>query len=350
LRDAFDSGSFSSEELLQTITQSRGEGMDARLADWARFLSGAVKSLLARRDHSESGQDSDSPAIFFLGPPPSDLDKPPIKRRLLSQGIVDFTGSMWFMNVDASVGSFVAHELSGEDLLEHAKSNVHLQSLTALLYIPSATASPLVFFRKGVGKEDDERREYDFSSVSTVSPSSVKTAIDRLYEESLKTPNGMYGSVKLWKSGTTFDPIPDTEKAIQALVRSTFIGAFPGLHATEEVMNTAGRYDIGLVSVANGASVYQGILELKVLRKNVNLDLSIKKGIEQAYAYAQELGAPWAQLCSFDMRNVHPDDDPYLDYRTEAEQLSVDLQRWYLFSSHDRYRAHLADVALRAGI
>jgi hypothetical protein len=341
---------FSAAQMQATITLSRGEGMDAGLPDRLRFLSGAVKSLLARRLHVEGREieDSSKPAIFFLGNMPSDVPGEPKKMRLLSQGIADFTGKHWFMNVEASVGTCIDHDLDGEELLDFAKSHAVLRTLPTLLYVPDAESSPLVYFEAGVSNEESHRAEYDFASVTVASPSETRAAIDRLYDQSMKTPNGLYGSAKLWKNGAKYEPVPDTEKAIQALVRSAFIGAFPGLHATEEEMTEAGRFDIALVSKTEGTKVYLGLLELKVLRKGVNPTESIEKGINQAFAYAKEWQIPWAQLCSFDMRDVEPSDDPYANYRAKAAELNVLLERWFLHSTHDRYRAHVTEAVLKA--
>jgi len=323
--------------------------MDSGLPDKLRFLSGAVKSLLARRVQVDGSEpDSDNPAIFFLGNAPKDLASETTRRRLLSQGIADFTGRKWFLNVEASVGSCLEHDLSGEDLLEWAKEHPELGSIPTLLYLPNAQTSPLVFFEDGVANEELKRAEYDFATVAIASPADTRAAIDRLYEQSLKTPNGMYGSAKVWEDGNSYKPIAHTEKALQALVRSAFIGAFPGLHATEEEMTEAGRFDIALVSKNNGTKVYLGLLELKVLRQSANASESIEKGIDQAFAYANEWTIPWAQLCCFDMRNVAPDDDPYADFRAKAQQLHVILDRWFLHSTHDRYRAHVAERELQA--
>ena len=255
---------FSDEEMQATINLSGGEGMDSRLPDELRFLSGAVKSLMTRRAHEDGGTDSSKPAIFFLGGVPSDVPGEPKIKRLLSQGIADFTGRQWFLNVEASVGNYIDHNLDGEELLEFAKWHPELRVRPTLLYLPAAGSSPLVFFKAGVGNEEEHRTEYDFAAVAVASPAETRAAIDRLYEQSLKTPNGMYGSVKLWKDGARYEAVPNTEREIQSLVRSAFIGAFPGLHAIEEEMSEAGRFDIALVSKLKGTKTYLGLLELKV--------------------------------------------------------------------------------------
>ena len=113
-------------------------------------------------------------------------------------------------------------------------------------------------------------------------------------------------------------------------------------------MTEAGRFDIALVSKNEATKVYLGLLELKVLRKGAKPEDSIKKGIDQAFAYAKELHIPWAQLCCFDMRDVAPDDDPYDSYREQAQGLEVVLDRWFLHSTHDRYREYVTDQALKA--
>lgn len=229
-----------------------------------------------------------------------------------------------------------------------ADGHPDLRHMPTLLYVPDAVSSPLVFFEGGVANENLQRIEYDFATVTAATPSETRAAIDRLYDQSMKTPNGMYGSAKLWKDGAKYKPVPETEKVIQALVRSAFIGAFPGLYATEEEMTDAGRFDIALVTMHGGTKTYFGLLELKVLRKGARAEDSIEKGIDQAFAYAKEWAIPWAQLCCFDMRDVAPDDDPFHTYRAKAASLHVDLERWFLHSTHDRYRAHVADQALEA--
>lgn len=338
---------FSEAELLDTITQSRGEGMDAGLPPETRFLSGAVKSLLTRRANPDAS-DSGRPAIFFFGSVPLEFRGQSTQRRLLSQGIHDFTGKLWFVNLDASAGDFVEHDLDGEGLLSYASEDPELSQAATLLYLPSVGSSPLVFFAKGVANEEQARKEYDFAAVVLASPAETRAAIDRLHEQILETPNGMYGSTNLWSDGQKYKPVPHTEKVIQSLVRSAFIGAFPGIYATEEEMTEAGRFDIALVSHRPGTRTYLGLLELKVLRKTENADNSIAKGINQAFAYADKRRIPWAQLCCFDMREVSADDDPFVTHREKAKELEVLLERWFLHSTHDRYRDHVAAKQLAA--
>ncbi|WP_445337797.1 hypothetical protein [Clavibacter sp. CFBP 8614] len=340
---------FSQAAMQATIASSRGEGMDSGLPDAQRFLSGAVKIILARKENKQlANSDSTKPAIFFLGPPPPEASDSTTKRRLLSQGQIDFTGKQWFVNVSASSGDFKDHDLDGEGLLQSASEHPMLSQVPTLLYLPDADSSPLVFFESGVANEETSRAEYDFVDISVASPADTRAAIDRLYHQSLKTPGGMYGSTKLWRDGAKYRPVPNTEKAIQALVRAAFIGAFPGLHATEEEMTDAGRFDIALVSVSENTKVYLGLLELKVLRKGEKAEESIAKGMHQAHAYAKEWSIPWAQLCCFDMRDVAPDDDPYVPFRAKASTLNVALDRWYLHSTHDRYREHVANSKINA--
>jgi len=216
------------------------------------------------------------------------------------------------------------------------------------LYIPDAPESPMVFYQRGIALEDECSQDYELIDVVSAPLDRVNRAIERLYEDVLKTPNGMFGSFTAWADGDGWKSIPNTEKVLQAQVRATLVNAIPFVHASEEEMTAAGRFDIGLIQIRSNTKIYHGLIELKVLRKGRNSGKTLNDGVEQAYNYAAEVNATWTELVAFDMRDTAPDADPFIDLRSKAATLGVHLKSLYLFSTLDRYRSHTTAVALEA--
>lgn len=335
---------FDIEGLVSTYSTSAGAGLDSGLPNWLRFLSGIVKSLLTRRglglEDSARG-----PAIFFLSGPKDDYG-PTTRNTTFIQGQVEVNGSIWFMNEEARRGNGVPHQKTAEELLDLARSDPDLAGCPTVLFIPTAPESPIVFFQRGLANEAEMSVDYELMEAVSAPRHRVNEAISKLHADVLESPNGIYGSFSIWADPARHKPIERAERELQAQVRATLVNAIPSIHASEEEMNSTGRFDIGLVQINGNTRTYHGLLELKVLRKGKNARTILEEGLQQAYSYGDDVGAMWTEVCAFDMRDVDPDSDPYRGLRSRASDLGVHLERWFLFPTAQhlrqyRVRSHL---------
>ena len=347
---------WSDKALQETLSEYFGVGSDVDLPDELRFLAGVARLLQKRIREGELDTDTHKPAVFFLHPqPPIEIIGRQSKRvPMLDNGLHMISGRLWFVNKIASDGSYI--ELAPKDddevLFDLAVNDLRAGNVPAVIFETRTTPVEARYYPYGLANTDT----YQIVRIDTnpISLERIFEGIDLLYEQKLCTPDAQGKTGKLWAKAAQNWVAIDAEDQVQHVLQCGLIGFFPTCTVRVEQHQTTGRLDVEIEEPSVGDKsqiIRHAILELKVLRsRNSNgnpvtasetLDW-VRKGVEQASAYRDERGSRQAALCCFDMRTGSAS-DCFEHVKELAERLLVELRSWYLFSSSEAYRRHLAD-------
>ncbi|WP_409141902.1 hypothetical protein [Cellulosimicrobium sp. RS] len=206
--------------------------------------------------------------------------------------------------------------------------------------------------------------EDDFEVLSVearpVSLEEVFATLDRLHQNQLVTPIAQSAGNKLWKNAERFYPVTNAELVAQSYVETALWARFSHCRVRAEGSQVSGRFDVALLEYdVSGDSAFTrcyAVLELKVLRSfgengssvtsGYNRDW-VRKGMEQAFAYAEELQAEVKALCCFDMRSTDTGVECFEHVLSDAAKLDVNLRRWHLYGRLSDYRAARSARALK---
>ncbi|MEV0662170.1 hypothetical protein ACIBI3_34170 [Actinomadura luteofluorescens] len=349
---------WSDEALKSTLRDYFGVGADADLSDEIRFLGGVARLIQKRIINGELDVISRLPGIFFLHPShPSDVTGRPTSRvPMLDNGLHSVSNRLWFVNKVASDGTFV--ELSPDDddgkVFDLAVNEFNVGDLPTIVFEPRTKPAEARYYPGGLSKTDTYRLlRIDPLPISL---DQIFEVIERLYQQEFCTPDAQGRAGKLWAKASHNWVAEDAEYKIQAAIRTGLIGSFPTCNVRVEQFQATGRLDVELEepSALDRTKITRhALLELKVLRSRRSTGSVVpasrtknwvREGVEQAYSYRKERGCLHSALCCFDMR-LSPVEFCFEHVEDLASQLAVALKSWYLFSSSEAYRHHLATTA-----
>lgn len=336
-----------------TFREFFGEGSDAGQPSEVRFARG-VQRMVSRRTEVAGGVPAAS--VFLLSRCPDELAPDSTQAWMLDTGAVPLEGAIWFLGPTSGFGRQVEHTF-GEDfnaLLAYVVDELGLGDVPAVVLLPSDAHDAVRMFPMGLSCGD----VYEDLKVSTA-PATLARAfatIDRLHENQLVTPIAQSGGNKLWSDAEQFIPVHEAELALQSYVETALWAALWNCKIKVEDSGVAGRLDVGIWGMrADGSVSCVVVLELKVLRARRSSGTKVQAstirtwvsdGLDQAYSYAHEKGAPEAALCCFDMRKEFTGEDCFVDVQERAESLGVELRAWHLFGRLKDYRAHQSALGL----
>lgn len=180
----------------------------------------------------------------------------------------------------------------------------------------------------------------------------MKTALDRFYETTLRTPRASSEGhgLKIWKTASKGIPEDRPEERIQGRAVDQLRAKFPRHTLRAEPVTEDGRADITMyspvLSSAGHKSIrYDWVLELKALCDKTTtgravaksrIVSAIKSGLEQVVAYRDGFNANRGALCCYDMRANDEGVETCFSYiATNAAAQNTPLWRWYLYRSTD---------------
>jgi hypothetical protein len=335
---------FSIESLRSTWEAENWRSLEAGLDPSERFVLAAVQGFLAAMD--EGKIDGSLPAVVFLLDEADQFHPVAGPRFQYRVGGEKIDGRVWFMSADGSQSWFLDHGMQdASDVLSAWAKEETVIRTTTVLFSPNKTDWGVTVFPTGLSVPSD-RRDYAVNDLRSIDSSRVSNAAKIIYEELLRGPGGLHGSISLWasrKSPARKVPVPNAEREIQGYLRAGLLHAFPGVLPKEEVMTTAGRFDLALVSQRGAKLTKIGLLELKVVRAGDVAKEVVDPGINQARSYADAEGYPWAIVMAFDMTDKLIEDWAFLeDSAHYAAEESVGLDYWQVFSTPAKVRSYLA--------
>lgn len=239
-----------------------------------------------------------------------------------------------------------------DEMFRTVTDSLQLGGSPAVIVSSHAGAIEAYYYPQGLSAPDSCRAIQ--LHTSDIDMARLTAIVERVYEELLKTPGAPPPANRVWENASRHRPRPDAEHRIQALLRPAFVGAWPTCRVRAEVPGVMGRADIEIVEhdvLDQSRVTHLAVLELKVLRSfseggepysEAESQRAVEEGIEQAGAYRNERHHRIAALYCFDMRATDTGEECFELWRTLADEMSVQLHRWYLYAS-----ARLARKAAR---
>lgn len=348
---------FADDRLRETLVKNIGVGADSGQPTGVRFLR-SVQSLVRKRIDVHA--DGDLPAVFLLN---ESLEVPDGARRM---GMIDYgdkpiEGQIWYAGPALGFARALDHECGHDDVALFEMVRLHLGegATPAVVFLPRISRTTVRYYPDGLASEDD----FEVLSVEArqVSLEDIFATLDRLHINQLVTPIAQSAGNKLWQDADRFYPVSNAELVAQSYVETALWARFSHCRVEVEKSQVSGRFDVALLEYGiSGDSVFTrcyAVLELKVLRsfgKNgtrvsdtFNQDW-VRKGLDQAFAYAEELKAESKALCCFDMRTTDTGAECFSHVITDAARLDVALRRWHLYGRLSDYRNAVSSRALQS--
>lgn len=214
-----DLGPWRPAELAETAEENAGIGADDDLPQDVRFISNVAK--LIRRRRAEDGQESDPkiPAVFVLrATPPRSATVQTKQVPMLDNGCTQVSGRLWFVSAVVVAGHY--YELTqsdDEELFRFVSEKLLLGELPAVIFDPRPKIPEIRFYPKGLREPESCQK----TQLGGASPNvdSIITAIDRVYEACLVTPDAQPRAGKLWTNTRSGGPRPTPKILFKSTLR-----------------------------------------------------------------------------------------------------------------------------------
>lgn len=346
-------GGWDSADLEATFHTASIVGADYDIEPHRRFLRGVVALARRREAIVERGEDPLDLAIFLMypaGEQHTDLPRYP----MLDAGLTAIAGKVWYVN--AAVVSGRAVDMTAtedDDVFRFVTDDLGLGDVPAAIVDPRLDQTTVRFYPAGLS--DPNSREEVRLRTPDVGIAGLSDIVARVYGQCLVTPDAQSSGNKIWENGSSHRPKRNAEHRIQAYLKPAFTVAFPTCRIYEEFAGIMGRADLHIEEpdpIDRANVTFLAVLELKVLRtysESGNTKYSIaesarevSKGVKQAGMYKRERGHQVGALCCFDMREKDEGDDCFAGVAKLADDLAVDLRRWYLYGTSELYRQAVA--------
>jgi hypothetical protein len=195
-------------------------------------------------------------------------------------------------------------------------------------------------YPSGVGAAGEHTRLLVPSGGGELTQDEVKAALDRTYNDDLKTPAGH--TIRLWtEAGLVQRPEGELERHLKVALGSFFAGRDRAVFLLAQTPTSAGRTDLILLQRSDsGGPQMSGVLELKAIQGGVTQDTAAcTEGLSQGYWYRDELGLPFAILVLYDV-NDNPSHDiaPLLVGASPTHTAVVRVLRYPLYPSSQAWR------------
>jgi hypothetical protein len=337
------------ENLIETARDNFGVGADAGLPDEVRFRA-SVTRVIRKRLENVTEHSRMTPAIFFLLPTGPKLpDKESLELvPMLDNGVTQVEGNLWFVGPQAGSGYRYTLEEWIDDaaIFATAIDSLDVGHVPAIVFEPRPTSVEARFYPNGLREHDCYEKMR--LNARTITIEDAVEVVERVYRQSLVTPDAQLACGKLWVKPARHWPVMDAEERIQLQLRTGLIGAFPNCVVRSEQPQTSGRLDLEIEGpVSGGGYVRHLVLELKVLRSfrssgkpvaEAEMLAWVKEGVDQAASYGDERKATARALFCFDMRKTFSGDACFSQVRSRAKRLKVALRVWHLFATSKSYR------------
>ncbi|WP_160120024.1 hypothetical protein [Rhodovarius lipocyclicus] len=316
-----------------------------------RFIRGVVSLVTKRHTSGESGQF----AVFLQSDAVSEHAKKcrHVEVPMLSNG-ADPVSNRVFLSSPTLKSSFrLCLNWTDAASLFGAIREVGLGDVPAFVVDFRGNVPVAHMYRRGL--DDPESAEDIPLAGLPITTDQMKSALDRFYEASLRTPfliTEAHGQ-RVWKDAGAGTPESRPEERIQGRLVDLLRGAFPHHDLRGEPRTPDGRADIVVsrktISIDSlPAVVTEWVLELKALAdmttngtpSNANHPEAVRSALEQALAYQAQLNGVKAAVCCYDMRGDDEGDAVcFAHIAADAATNQVPLWRWYLFRDTAESRA-----------
>jgi hypothetical protein len=348
-REQLEQRGFADAELLVTVVENLGAGIDDKLPPVGRFLLNVTRAV-RRRLHSAPGTDT-SPAFFFflagsLAPPEATRFEP-----LLHTGARPMASQLWFVGEVATNARGVAIDpWDDADAHNFATQTLGVGDWPAVVFDPRPASAAVWFYPLGLANGDATEIPLDVSSLRLADIVAKVTEVHRRF---LATPGAHPSGSKLWAKASAYWPVENAEKRVQSTLLVGLQMAFPTCDVREEREGVTGRIDLEIHAPLHGADGHKApaaLLELKVLRSfrstgstvsAQDTSQAIREGVIQAASYRDERGFPEAALCCFDMRSPPDEKGCFSHVRHLASRRKILLKSWPIFNRAKLYRDYL---------
>ena len=337
------------DNLRATVHAHYGDGADADLPEWLRFLIGVVGIIDNRaRQASESEQ---TPAVFFLAPGgPASLDGANLRSEpLLDNGLSELGGQLWFVGPVPRNGlAFALPEWPTDaELFERIEGELAIGDLPAVLFDPRPDPPQVRHYPNGLA--DRDRVEVIATAGQPIDLARVLDVVELAHRNELEKPRSSPEPARLWQNGAKHHPKRDAEARIQNTLRIALQATFPATVVRDEQPQSSGRLDLEIEEALQPAGTFirHALLELKVLRSFTETGTrvsaakvaeAIEEGLRQAIAYRDERGTLASALCCFDMRKAHSGDSCFAPVSKRAGEKKVALRVWPLYGTAAQFR------------
>jgi hypothetical protein len=344
--DELEELGFSNEALLTTLSQSLGEGLEAKLPPRGRFLMSVARVLRKRLAADDVAEQE--PAIFFFRAGRDVPEEAEVSVPLLRNGLTPVASCLWFMGeVAVNVHAVEVDEWDDATVFADAIEGLQVGGWPAVIFDPRPGEPEVLYCPDGIGSSDSAQPVA--LDVESIELNDLFDRIDFLNERYLASPGK---DPQLWEKQTKWWPIERAEKRIQEAVEMGLQMAYPTCDVRAEQPGALGRVDIEVympISGAGGKKTPGAVLELKVLRSfgstgdawsEEKTRTWIYDGVIQAASYRDERSFPEAALCCFDMRKAHDGEACFAHVITVAADRKVVLRAWPIFNSTSTFRKY----------
>lgn len=343
-------GAWDPQDMAATARDSAGVGADSGLPTEARFQVNVTKALRRRNSNPASGTDPAIPAVFLLEQecPPTvfqAISRVPI----LNNGVAALNGKIWFVSPAANSGRCLSVAFPDDaGLFDYVNRDLGMGTAPAIVYDPRSIPREIRFYGKGLHFPDECTSKS--ADAERVTAAEIFDVVQRVYDGCLVTPDANSRAALLWEKPDRCWPCNNTEATIQSALKVALFVEFRSCAIREEQATETGRTDIEIEEYdfsTPGTCIHHALLELKVLRSftyfgtplsESDARRAVTKGLCQAFVYGRTKNAILKSLCCFDMRQSDDHEACFNDIRDRAKHRSVELRRWYIYSSSERYR------------
>ena len=335
---------FNDADLVQTLTENLGVGIDYKLAPADRFALNVARLLRTRL--FEAADSETRPCVFFFVganevPESADRYEP-----LLHNGVVVVESCLRFVGETATNARGVTvSDWQDGPAFRMAIEDLAVGGWPAMVFDPRPEATRTRYYPDGVAASDTSREVP--LQVSAIDLQDVFEEIDRAHVKQLGSP---MTRPKLWEDASKHWPRQDAENRIQEALEMWLQGRYLTCDVRAEQPGASGRLDLEIyvpIGAPNGPKTPGALLELKVLRSygekggRYTEEYTrewIKSGVVQAASYRDDRSFPEAALCCFDMRVELEGVACFAHVADEAEQREVALRLWPIFTTATAYR------------
>lgn len=324
---------------------------DAGATPFARFCIYVVELIAKRAAAQESGD-----FAVFLMTEAMAQDKGALQvahMPFLENGNDEISGSCWLVAPTLKDAYRLSVPCTDQSVLFRDVVAASLGALPAIV-LDRRGGSPRAYsYPKGlVAPEDKDQLVIEDRPITD---QEMKTALDRFYETTLRTPRASSEGhgLKIWKTASKGIPEERPEERIQGRAVDQLRAKFPRHTLRAEPVTEDGRADITMFStvlsrLGHKSLRYDWVLELKALCDRTTTGKvvakakaveAVKSGLEQVVAYRDGFSANRGALCCYDMRASDVGSDIcFAHIAANAKTQNAPLWRWYLYRSTESSR------------
>lgn len=298
-----------------------------------RFVVSSIRAAIRRPNLSAM-----CAFVYSEAPQPDTTEQGFTRIAHMQDGHGELSGYIVVTNKDANNGmSRLCKQPAPNQIMEELEE-ISLQDRCTVIWDPRTSVATI--YPSGVGSPDDHVRRPISIVDADLSRDEVEGALNRTYEENLKTPSAH--TAKLWVKLKLVGPAEEElERHIKGQLTMFFVGRQRPIKILSQTHTDVGRCDlVFLQRRSTGGPIMMGVLELKVLRGPESRNKAeTREGLSQGYYYHKELGVPFAILALFDVAESPTDDLAFVLSDQRGKHLEAVLViRYPIYSSPKAWR------------